>query len=78
MCLCVTRTTKGWRQHFGVLTVRAICVLRAASRLAMQSTNIKVKSAISFIKTSVYNEYSPKPSLKSSKYWGHNALLKQI
>jgi hypothetical protein len=62
---------------FGVLIVRQICVFRTASRLNTQSSTIKVKS-ISIIKTSVYNEYSLKLSLKSSNYWGSNALLKHI
>jgi hypothetical protein len=67
--LCVRRTTRGRRKCFGVLIVRSVCVLRVASRLATQSSTINIKS-ISFIKISVYNEYSLKVPLKSSNYWG--------
>jgi hypothetical protein len=74
--LCVARTS-GRGQCFGVLIVRLICVLRAASRLATQGLTITVKS-VSFIKTSMHNEHSLKVSLKSCNYWGSNALLKQI
>jgi hypothetical protein len=38
------RTITGRRQCFGVLVVRPVCVLRAASRLATRSSSFKVKS----------------------------------
>jgi hypothetical protein len=56
------------------MNVRPVCVLRAASR---PTTQAQVKS-ISFLWTSVYNEYSMKVSLKSLKNWGYNDLLNQI
>jgi hypothetical protein len=65
--LCVTRTTIGRRQFSVGLIVRPVWVLRAVSRLTTQSSDIKVK-LIPFIKTSVYNEYSLKVSLKSYNY----------
>jgi hypothetical protein len=72
--LCVIITTRGRRQCFGVLIVRPVCV-----EGCFQTYHTKLNyldKAISNIKTSVYTEYSLKVSLKSSNYWGNNALLK--
>jgi hypothetical protein len=42
--LCVTRTARERRECSGVVNVRLVCMLRVASSLTTQSSNIKVKS----------------------------------
>jgi hypothetical protein len=74
-CVVHYKKKKRERQGFGVLNVRLVCVLRAASRPTTPSSG---KIYIISINLRRYSEYSVKVSLKSLKNWGCNALLNQI